>query len=36
MRQAKIGSEQELKHALAETAAPRFANRDCLALLLTH
>jgi integrase/recombinase XerD len=36
MPQAKIVSEQELKRALAVVAARRFAERDRLALLLTH
>ena len=36
MPQAKIVSEQELKRALAVVAARRFAERDRLALLMTH
>ncbi len=36
MPQAKIVSEQELKRAMAVIAARRFAERDRLALLMTH
>ena len=36
MPQAKIVSEQELKRAMAVIAGRRFAERDRLALLMTH
>ena len=36
MAQAKVLSEAELKRALAVVAGRRHADRDRLALLLTH